>query len=61
MAPLPPFEQSYSFRLNVNKGSRATTEIIAVRIRSMGQIAGYYFHVVVLWVKLQARATASNL
>lgn len=32
MAPLPPFEQSYSFRLNVNKGSRATSEIIAVRI-----------------------------
>lgn len=23
-------------------------------IRSIGQIAGYYFHVVVLWVKLQA-------
>lgn len=24
------------------------------KIRSMGQIAGYYFHIVVLWVKLQA-------
>ena len=32
MAPLPPFEQSYSFHLNVNKGSRATSGIIVVRI-----------------------------
>lgn len=24
------------------------------KMRSIGQIAGYYFHVVVLWVKLQA-------
>lgn len=27
---------------------------ISHHFRSMGQIAGYYFHVVVLWVKLQA-------
>ena len=26
----------------------------AEKKRSIGQIAGYYFHVVVLWVKLQA-------
>ena len=27
---------------------------VLYKLRSIGQIAGYYFHVVVLWVKLQA-------
>ena len=29
-------------------------KVLDLFFRSIGQIAGYYFHVVVLWVKLQA-------
>ena len=36
--------------LNVSKGH----SLKGSKFRSIGQIAGYYFHVVVLWVKLQA-------